>query len=134
MVNSFWVVFLWCPIKVPLVCGFSPSLRMINLKNPNLFAPSRPTNYDKGTYIVSSNLCLFTYPQATDFPCNPCPQKRISATSVFLKFIPVFLMLPNFSNDILIPQEVWTWENWTWHNIWDFLTIKTFRRETFITL
>ena len=34
VVNS-WVVFLWRPIKVP-ACGFSPSLRMINLKKPCL--------------------------------------------------------------------------------------------------
>ena len=79
-----WVVFLWQPIKFPLVCDFSPSLCMINLKNPycydkskkpcminlknHLFAPPDPTNYDKATYIVSSNLCLFTCPQATGFP------------------------------------------------------------------
>ena len=29
-----WVVFLWRPIKVSLVCGFSPSLCMINSKTP----------------------------------------------------------------------------------------------------
>ena len=39
-----WVVLLWCSIKVPLVCGFSPSLRMITLKNPYLFASPGPTN------------------------------------------------------------------------------------------
>ena len=39
-----WVVFLWRPIKVPLVCGFPPSLRMITLKAPCLFAPPGPTN------------------------------------------------------------------------------------------
>ena len=63
-----WVVFLWRPIKVPLVCGFTPSLRMINLKNPYIFAPPGPTNYDKATYIVSSNIRLFTCPQAIGFP------------------------------------------------------------------
>ena len=39
-----WVAFLWRPIKAPLVCGFSPSLRMITLKNPYLFASPGPTN------------------------------------------------------------------------------------------
>ena len=85
--------FLWRPIKVPLVCGFSPSLRMINLKNPYLFAPPGPTNYDKATYIVSSNHCLFTCPQATGFPWNLYPQRHISAKRVFLKFILVLLIL-----------------------------------------
>ena len=85
--------FSWRPIKALLVCAFSPSLRMINLKKPYLIAPPGPTNYDKATYIVSSNLCLFTCPQATDFPWNSYPQRHISAKRVFLKFIPVFLML-----------------------------------------
>ena len=125
-----WVVFLWGPIKVPLVCGFSPSLRMINLKKPYLFAPPGPTNYDKATYIVSSNLCLFTCSQATGFPWNPYPQRHISAKRVFLKFIPMFDV--NFSNNISIPSQYK--ENWTWHNFWDFLTIKTFMKKTFIIL
>ena len=38
------------------VCGFSLFLSMINLKIPYLFAPPGPTNYDKVTDIVSSNL------------------------------------------------------------------------------
>ena len=39
-----WVIFLWRPIKFPLACGFSPSLRMITLTPPwYLFAPPGPT-------------------------------------------------------------------------------------------
>ena len=97
-----WVVLLWRPIKVPLVCGFSPSLRMINLKNPYLFAPPGPTNYDKATYIVSSNLCLFTCSQATGFPWNPYPQRHISAKGVSQIHPPVSGV--NFLNNISIPQ------------------------------
>ena len=70
-----WEAFLWRPIKVPFVCGFSPSLCMITL-NPQpfcSFSSHKYNNYDKATYIVSSNLCLFTYPQATGFPWNPYP-------------------------------------------------------------
>ena len=51
VVNSLGSFFM-VPIKVPLVSGFSPSLRMINLKHPYLFAPPGPTNYDKAKYIV----------------------------------------------------------------------------------
>ena len=75
---------------------------MINLKNPYLFPPD-PTNYDKATYIVSSNLCPFTCSQATGFPWNPYPESNISAKSVFLKFIPMFDV--NFSNNISIPSQ-----------------------------
>ena len=84
-----WVVFLWRPIKVSLVCGFVPSLCMINLKKSFLFAPPGLTNYDKVTYIASSNLCLFTCPQATGFPWIPYPQRHISTKRVFLKLIPM---------------------------------------------
>ena len=96
--------FLWRPIKVPLVCGFSPSLCMINSKKPSsyLFAPPGPTNYDKATTFVYSlaprSLALHEIPT----------HRHISAKRVFLKFIiPVFLMLIiiyNFSNNTSMPQ------------------------------
>ena len=44
VVNSLDSFFFWYHIRVPLLCGFSPSLRMITLKNPYLFAPPRSTN------------------------------------------------------------------------------------------
>ena len=124
--------FSWRPIKVLLVCAFSPSVRMINLKKPYLIAPPGPTNYDKATYIVSSNLCLFAYPQVTGFPWNSYPHRHISAKRVFLKFIPVFLMLTfQIINTPVVSQYK---ENWTLHSFWDFLTNKTFRRKTYIIL
>ena len=89
--------------STPWVVFLSPSLRMITLKNPYFFPPADPTNYDKATYIVSSNLCLFTCSQATGFPWNPYPQRHISAKRVFLKFIPMFDV--NFSNNISIPSQ-----------------------------
>ena len=67
-----------------------------NFKKPLPLCFSRShkyNNYDKATYIVSSNLCLFTCSQATGFPWNPYPQRHISAKRVFLKFIPLFLVL-----------------------------------------
>ena len=59
-----WVVFLWPPVKAPFVCGFSPSLLMITLNLlPLCFSKSHKyNNYGKATYIVSSNICLFTCP------------------------------------------------------------------------
>ena len=51
--SATWIIFLWCPIIVPLVCTFSPSLRMITLK-PLPLCSSRShkyNNYDKATYI-----------------------------------------------------------------------------------
>ena len=110
---------------------------MINLKNPYLFAPAGPTNYDKATYIVTSNLFLFPCPrQANGFPWNPYPQRHISAKRVFLKFIPVFLMLtfqiiyqyPRC--EINTPDVSQYKENWTWHNFWDSLPINTFSWKT----
>ena len=108
MVNSLGIFFYGArPINVPLVCGFSPSLRMINLKNLYLFAPPYPTNYYKATYIVSSNLCLFTCPQATGFPwlSLPTDTEAFSAKRCFSNSSPC-LMLGNFSNNLPIPQ-VW---------------------------
>ena len=99
-----WVVLLWRPIKVPLVCGFSPSLRMITL-NPLPLCYSRShkyNNYEKATYIVSYNLCLFTCPQTIDFPWNLYPQRHISAKSVSQIHPPVSGV--NFLNNISIPQ------------------------------
>ena len=92
-VVNFLGSFFKRPINVSLLCGFSSCLRMINLKNPCLFASLGPTNYGKATYIVSSNLCLLTFPQATGFPWNRYSERHISAKRVFLKFIPVILML-----------------------------------------
>ena len=133
--SATWIIFLWCPIIVPLVCTFSPSLRMITLK-PLPLCSSRShkyNNYDKATYIVSSNLCLFTCSQATGFPWNPYPQRHISAKGVSQIHPPVFGV--NFSNNISIPQvrvNIKKTENW--QNFWNLLTIKTFRRKTFIIL
>ena len=90
------------PINVPLVC--SPSFRMIAL-NPLPLCSSKShkyDNYDKATYIVSSNLCLFTCSQATGFPWNPYPQRHISAKGVSQIHPPVSSV--NFSNNISIPQ------------------------------
>ena len=59
VVNSLVSFFLWRPMNIPFVCGFSPSLHMITLKNPQLplcFSGSHKYNkYDKATYTVSSN-------------------------------------------------------------------------------
>ena len=99
VVNSLGSVFIapHINVKVPLVCGFSPSLRVITLKIPCLpLCSSRShkyKNYDKGKYIASPNLCLFTCSQATGFPLNPYPQINVSAKRVFVKFIPLFLVL-----------------------------------------
>ena len=101
-----WVVFLWCPPpkKFPLVCGFSPFLCMITL-NPLPLRSSRSNkynNYDKATYIVSSDLCQFTCPQAADFPWNLYPQIHISVKGV--SQIHPHVSGANFSNNISIPQ------------------------------
>ena len=100
-----WVVCLPCPIKVP-VCGFSPSFHItLNPLTPCSslsFRSHKCNNYGKATHIVSSNLCLFTCPQARDFPWNPYPQRHISAKSVSQIHIPVSSV--NFSNNVSIPQ------------------------------
>ena len=79
--------------KVSLVFGLSPSLCMITL-SPLPLCSSRShkyNNYDKGTYIIFSNLCLFTCPQAIDFYEIPT-HKGILVQRVFVKFIPLFLV------------------------------------------
>ena len=99
-----WLVFLWRPTKVPLVGGFSPCLHMITL-NPLSLCSSRShkyNNYGNATYIVNSNLYLFTCPQVTDFPWNPYLQRHINAKGVSQIQPPVFGV--NFSNDISIPE------------------------------
>ena len=96
VVNSLGSFFYGAPQKFLLFVAFLPSPplpRMINFKKPYLFALPGHTNHEKATCIVSSNLCLFTCPQATGFPRNLYPQRHINAKRVFLKFIPVFLML-----------------------------------------
>ena len=100
-----WVIFLWCPIIVSLVSGFSPSLRMITL-NPLPPCSSRYhkyNNHDKATFIVSSNLCLFTCSQVTEFPWNPYPQRHISAKMGVSQIHPPVSGV-NFSNNMSIPQ------------------------------
>ena len=97
-------VFLRLPIKNSSFCGFFPSFRMITL-NPLPLCSSRShkyNNYEKATYIVSSNLRLFTCTQTTGFPWNPYPQRHISAKGVSQIHPPVFGV--NFSNNISIPQ------------------------------
>ena len=95
VVNSLGGVFIapHVNVKVPFVSGFSLSLRVITLKNLCLpLCSSRShkyKNYDKGKYIASPNLCLFTCPQATGFPLNSYPQINISAKRGFVKFIPL---------------------------------------------
>ena len=84
-----------------------------NLKNPYLFPPPDPTNYDKATYIVSSNLCLFTCSQTTGFPWNPYPQRQ---KGCFCKkgvsqIHPHVMFDVNFWNNISIPSQYK--ENWT---------------------
>ena len=126
---------VWHPIKVSFVCGFSPSLCMITL-NPLPFCSSRShkySNFDKKTYIVSSNHCLFTCSQATGFPWNPYPQRYISAKGVSQIHLPVSGV--NFSNDMSIPQvRVNIKKTEKWQNFWNLVTIKTFRGKTFIIL
>ena len=126
-----WLIFLWCPIKVLLVCGFSVSLCIINSNNPSsyLFASPGPTSYDKATTFVYS-LAL----RSLDSHKIPT-HKHISAKKVFLKLIPMFLML------YIIIQIIYQYpgvrqykEHWKWHNFWDFLSIKTFTRKSFIIL
>ena len=98
--NSFFMA----SHKSSSFCGFSPSLRMITL-NPLPLCSSRSHKYnscEKATYIVSSNLCLFTCTQATGFPWNPYPQRHISAKGVSQIHSIVFGV--NFSNNISIPQ------------------------------
>ena len=95
MVNSLGS-FLWCPIKGPLVCGFSPFLHMITL-NPLPLCSSRShkyNNYEKATYIVSSNLCLFTCTQPRSQAFHEIPIHRGKFVQrMFLKFIHLFLVL-----------------------------------------
>ena len=86
--------FSWRPIKGPLVCGLSPSLCMITL-NPYLFAPPGPTNITTMKRQHTQFCLTFVYslsprPQAY----HEIPTHRgILVQSVFLKFIPLFLML-----------------------------------------
>ena len=59
--------FLWRPIKAHPVWGFCPFPPYDNFKKPLPLGFSRShkyNNYGKATCIVSSNLCLFTCPQA----------------------------------------------------------------------
>ena len=98
--------FLWHPIKVPLVCGFSLSLRMITLKKalPLCFSRSfKYNNYDKATYIVSYNLCLFFFPQ--DFHETPTYRNILVQKGCFSNSSPYFSGV-NFSNNISMPR-VW---------------------------
>ena len=53
----------------------------------------KDNNYDMATYILYSNLCLFTPPQSTGFPWNPYPQRLIIGKREFLKYIPLFLVI-----------------------------------------
>ena len=100
-----WVVCLLRPIKVP-VCGFSPSFHItltpLTPCSSLSFWSHKCNNYDKATHIVSSNLCLFTCPQARDFPWNPYPQRHISAKSV--SQIHLLVSSVNFSNNVSILQ------------------------------
>ena len=115
--NLMWCIYLFTPQETEIVVNSRLSSSVVNslgsffipfpsydkFKKPlNLFPPPDPTNYGKATYIVSSNLCLFTCSQATGFPWNPYPQWHITAKRVFLKFIPMFDV--NFSNNISIPS------------------------------
>ena len=107
--STTWVIFLWCPIIVPLVCAFFPYLRMITLK-PVPLCSSRShkswmhkyNNYDKATYIVSSNLCLFICSQVQVFPWNSYPQRHISAIRSSPSNSSPCLCV-DFSNNISIP-------------------------------
>ena len=103
------VVFLWRPIKIPLVCGFFPPLLMITLKNPLPLCSSRShkyNNYDKTTHILSSNLRLFTCSQATGFPWNLYPQRHRYYGKEGVSQIHPPVSGVNFSNNISVPQ-VW---------------------------
>ena len=76
-------------------CGLSSSLRMIIL-NPLPLCSSRThkhNNYDKATYTVSSILCLFTCPRPQAFHEIPTRRGILVQKRVFLKFIPLFLVL-----------------------------------------
>ena len=88
--------FFKAPHKVTHVCGFSPSTRTITL-NAVSFCSSKShkcNNYDKATYIVSSNLCLLTYPQSRPQAFHEIAIHRaIILQWVFLKSIPLFLVL-----------------------------------------
>ena len=95
MVNSFGSFFMVCH-QSSCCLWFPPFLPYDNFKKLLPLWSSGPTNITtmkRQAYIVSSNLCLFTCPQATGFPCNPYPQRYISAKKVFLKCIPLFLVL-----------------------------------------
>ena len=103
VVNSLGSFFMASHKSFSCLWLFPFPPRMINLKNPYLFAPPGPTNYDKATYIVSSNIRLFTCPQAIGFPWNPYPQRRISAKGV--SQIHPCVSDVNFSNNISIPYD-----------------------------
>ena len=95
VVNSLGSFFM-APHKSSSCLWLFPFPPYDNFKKPLPLCFSRShkyNNYDKATYIVSSNLCLFNCRQATGFPQNPYPQKHISGKRVFLKFIPLFLVL-----------------------------------------
>ena len=99
---STWVVFLWRPIKVPLVCGFSPSLRMITLKNPYLFASPGPTNITTMTRQHTQFPLTFVYslaPRPLAFYESLIHRDKKGVSQIHSPVSGV-----NFSNNISIPQ------------------------------
>ena len=93
--STSWEVFLSCPCKSSSCLWLFLFPPYDNFKPTTSLLPTsqKCNNYHKATYIVSSNLCLFTCPQVTDFPWNPYTHRGILVQRVFLKFIPLFLVL-----------------------------------------
>ena len=99
-----WVVFLWPPIKVSLVCGFPPSLCMITL-NPLPLCSSGPTNIT--TMTRHTKFPHTKFPLTLLYSLAPRPQNfheiptHSGAKGVSQIHSPVSGV--NFSNNITIP-------------------------------
>ena len=100
-----WVVFLWCPMHKSFSCFWTFPFPVYDNFIPLPLCSSRShkyINYDKGTYIIVSNLCLFTCPPSHRRSWNPYPQRHISAKGFCQIHSPVSGV--HFSNNISIPQ------------------------------
>ena len=101
-----WVVFLWRRSKIPLVCGFFPSLRMITVKNQQLFAP--PANTNTTTMARQHTQLPLTFvnsltPRTLAFHEIPTLRDILVQKGCFSNSSPCFSGV-NFSNNISIPQ------------------------------
>ena len=94
--------FFMVPHKIPPVCGFSPSLRVMTLNPlPLFFSKSHKyNNYDKATYIVSSTLVYSLAPRSKVLHEIPTPNAQCKGC--FSNSSPVSGI--RFSNNLSISQ------------------------------